>query len=119
MWDPAGRYVATSGKDGLISFINVSNFQHQFSMSDSLGDDVSPALSLDFNNTGSLLASGHHNSTVKVWDVSKRKVISSLQGFKTRVNSVSWDKDSRFLAAGSSLGKISVYNPVPGSTSAP
>ena len=56
--------------------------------------------SVSFSPDGTMLASGSHDETIKLWDVETDENIATLKGHKGSVNSVSFSPDGTMLASG-------------------
>lgn len=57
--------------------------------------------SLALSPEGNFLASGDEDKTIKVWDLSKKILINTLEGHPGRVYSVVFTSDSKYLVSGS------------------
>jgi WD40 repeat protein len=66
--------------------------------------------SISFSPDGKILASGGHDSTIKLWDVSTGKEITTLKGHKYPVYSVSFSPDGKTLASGSVAHTIKLWD---------
>jgi len=66
--------------------------------------------SLSFRKDGTLLASGHDNMMVMVWDVSSGECLRILQGNHNEVNAVAFSPDGSLLVTGSDEGTVCVWN---------
>src|SRR5580704_8286810 len=56
---------------------------------------------LAFNSTGTLLASGGRDSTIKLWDIRSGGELRSLTGHLSNVTSVAFSNDGKTLVSGS------------------
>jgi WD40 repeat protein len=66
-------------------------------------------LALDLSADSSLLASGGRDSSVLIWDVSKKEVIKRLN-HKGIVTTVRWSPDHRYLLSGATDHKVYCYD---------
>ena len=57
--------------------------------------------SVAFNKTGTILASGSKDKTVKLWNVESETDIATLTGHSDYVNSVAFNSSGTILASGS------------------
>ena len=58
-----------------------------------------------------MLASGSHDSTIKLWDVKTSRERMTLRGHAGRVYSVAFSPDGRLLASSSSDGTVRLWDP--------
>jgi WD40 repeat protein len=65
---------------------------------------------LAFSPAGTVLASGNHDGTVKLWDLAGHKLIRTLQGHKESVASVTFNVDGSVLASGSADGTVRLWD---------
>jgi WD40 repeat protein len=56
------------------------------------------------------MASGSEDKTVKIWSMELMKQLTRLKGHNSRVISVSFSPDSKYLASGSGDGMIKLWN---------
>ena len=69
-----------------------------------------PAISAD----GKLVAAGHSDGRVYVWDLHSGETRFLLEGHAAGVSGVDFSPDGRFLASGSEDGTVRLWNPVTG-----
>lgn len=67
-------------------------------------------LSVAFSPDGSLLASGHWDGTIHIWDVNMGLELKRLQGHSSPVNTVAFSPDGHLLASGSSDNMVRLWN---------
>jgi WD40 repeat protein len=72
-----------------------------------------PAISPD----GVLIAAGHSDQRVYVWELETRNTRYLLEGHAGNVNSVDFSPDGRFLASGSADGTVRLWNAATGKLS--
>jgi len=70
-----------------------------------------PIKALAFSPDGRWLASAGQDRTVKVWDVTRFRVIRTLTGHSDEVTGLAFSPDSKLLASCSHDGTIRVWNP--------
>ena len=66
--------------------------------------------SVAFNNTGTILASGSNDCTIKIWNIETKIEIGNLLGHKERVTSVAFNNTGIILASGSNDCTIKLWN---------
>ncbi|MGB6297060.1 MAG: AAA-like domain-containing protein [Rivularia sp. (in: cyanobacteria)] len=66
--------------------------------------------SVAFSPDGKTLASGSWDNTIKLWNISSGKIISSLDGHLAPVSSVAFSPDGKTLATGSVDKTIKLWN---------
>ena len=64
--------------------------------------------SVAWNSQGTLLASGSHDTTIKIWDTKTWECVQTLEGHTQGVRSVTWNPQGR-LASGSLDKTIKVW----------
>jgi WD40 repeat protein len=66
--------------------------------------------SLAFSPDGKILASGSKDCTIKLWEVSTEREISTLKGHRKYINSVAFSPDGKILASGSKDKTIKLWD---------
>ena len=67
-------------------------------------------MSVCFNQSGTILASGSRDTTIRLWDIKNKKEITTLEGHDQSVQSVAFNSDGTILASGSSDLTIKIWN---------
>ena len=67
-------------------------------------------LALAFSSEGRVLASGGHDSVVRLWEVSRGEVLAELKGHSAEVHAVAFSPDGRLLASAGRPGEIRVWD---------
>jgi WD40 repeat protein len=97
------QFVATSGKNGLITFWAVGTGQEQFNL-----DNGESIHSLATSPNQDLVVAGLHDQ-LKVWDITKRKQVLALSQ-QGDIEILSFSQDGKRFASGSSEGSIQIWN---------
>ena len=66
--------------------------------------------SVEFNNSGTILASGSNDNTIKLWNIESQTEIATLKGHSRGVNSVAFNNSGTILASGSNDRTIKLWN---------
>jgi ribosome assembly protein 4 len=61
---------------------------------------VQAVYQISFSSDSRLLVSGSADSTVKVWDLKKKKLLNDLPGHADEVFAVDWSPDGQMVATG-------------------
>jgi len=67
-----------------------------------MGDPKDIVQILSFSPDGRFLATGMWDRTIKIWEVSNGREITTLMGHKDAINSLEFSPDGKYLASGSS-----------------
>ncbi|GMU01254.1 hypothetical protein KH5H1_53740 [Corallococcus caeni] len=67
-------------------------------------------LALAFTPDGRVLASGHYDSVVRLWDVERGELLAELPGHTAEVHAVAFSPDGRWLASAGRPGEIRVWD---------
>ncbi|WNG22447.1 WD40 repeat domain-containing protein [Cystobacter fuscus] len=67
-------------------------------------------LATAFSPDGRVLASGSHDSGVRLWDVSRGELLAELKGHTAEVHAVAFSPDGRLLASGGRPGEIRIWD---------
>lgn len=65
---------------------------------------------VEFSPDGQILASGSHDGSIKLWDVSSGKILNTLQGHYYSVISLAFSPDGSILASGGWGKKINLWD---------
>jgi WD40 repeat protein len=60
------------------------------------------------------LFNGPYNSSIVIWDVANRRLLSTLRGHSQPVYSVAWSPDSKWLASGGNDRRVIIWNAATG-----
>lgn len=86
-----------------------------YRLSETLTGHEGEVTSVAFSSDGRLLASGGVDRTVKIWEVSTRKLQRTLTGHKNYVVAVAFSPDGDLLASGSTDNTIKIWDVSSGS----
>ncbi len=72
---------------------------------------------LTFSPDGATVASGHHDGTIRLWDVATQNITSTLEGHRRYIDSVTFSSDGRTLASASADGTVKLWDVAAGTMS--
>ncbi len=67
-------------------------------------------LALAFTPDGRVLASGHYDSVVRLWDVERGELMAELKGHTAEVHAVAFSPDGRWLASAGRPGELRIWD---------
>lgn len=76
-----------------------------------------PIHTLAFSKNSNTLAYGDGQGVISLFDLSKKHVSRTINGFNAAISSLSYDKGSEQLAFGDTLGNVGLYNALEDATS--
>ena len=103
-FDEESKFVATAGRNGLVSFWDVKTGEkQQFDL-----DNSEPVHAVALSPLGTLVATGLNNK-IKIWDTAIRLPITELRQIGD-VISVVFSQDGKWLATGNADGTVILWN---------
>ncbi|MBW4660059.1 MAG: serine/threonine protein kinase [Drouetiella hepatica Uher 2000/2452] len=120
---PSGRTLASGSRDKTVKLwrLDSGELLHTFggrswsnlwsNISGSTLGHQDRISALAFSRNGRILASGSSDGSVKLWDLAKLTLISTLPGHGWEISAVTFDPQSFLLASGSGDGLIQLWEP--------
>ncbi|MBI4613379.1 MAG: protein kinase [Planctomycetes bacterium] len=107
---PVGPLAAAGVKEGIDEEAPFLEMWHQGDEDlESVLVPPSPARALAFGPSSRILASGHEDGAVRLWDWQTRSLVVSLRELVEPVVSLAWSADGRRLVAGGESGSVRVW----------
>ncbi|WP_066368209.1 WD40 repeat domain-containing serine/threonine protein kinase [Herbidospora mongoliensis] len=111
---PEGALLATGGGgEENVRLWDVTDHSRPVAVDHLDHDDWVAALA--FNHDGTLLATGGYDRTVRLWDVARRALVTTLTGHTGWVTSLAFTRDGTLLAGGGADLSVQLWD-VPGRT---
>jgi len=105
-----GKYMATgSNKSAQIYDIESGRKVHTF-IDDCVKDGDVYIRSVCFSPDGQHLATGAEDKTVKVWDITHKRILHTFTGHELDIYSVDFSQDGRFIVSGSGDKKAKIWD---------
>jgi WD40 repeat protein len=106
LFTPDGRSLISAGEDreGAVKIWDTGGGPPVASLADG-----SPVYGLALSTDGTRLASGGKDSTIRLWDVSRREQVATITGHHNTVAALAFSPDAKQLAAGDWDGQLKVW----------
>jgi WD40 repeat protein len=108
--DPAGRWLATAGKEGTVRTWSVTSGAKELVLTGHPGDSFDGVRALTVAPDGVWLASGGTDRTIRVWDTATGQQRHHLTGHTGEVTALVTGDEGRWLASGSVDGTIRIWD---------
>ena len=103
-----GEWIATAGKDGAVSLIDVEAHYNICPLRGHIG----PVRSLAFAPSGSVLASGGDDTTIRLWNTGTGQEEAVLNGHSEAVYSLLFSADGQLLISGGADRSVRIWDVV-------
>ncbi|CAD8093613.1 unnamed protein product [Paramecium primaurelia] len=106
IWNHNNCVIASCGNDGVIILSRATDGQSLLPLEHN-GKAIN---AISFTSNSQYLASGGHDSIVRVWDLKKKTIQSHLKGHYSQINSLHWNSADTLIASASNVGDILVHD---------
>ncbi|CAK68049.1 unnamed protein product (macronuclear) [Paramecium tetraurelia] len=106
IWNHNNCVIASCGNDGVIVLSRSTDGQSLLPLEHN-GKAIN---AISFTSNSQYLASGGHDSIVRVWDLKKKTIQSHLKGHYSQINSLHWNSANTLIASASNVGDILVHD---------
>ncbi|CAD8084333.1 unnamed protein product [Paramecium sonneborni] len=106
IWNHNNCVIASCGNDGVIVLSRATDGQSLLPLEHN-GKAIN---AISFTSNSQYLASGGHDSIVRVWDLKKKTIQSQLKGHYSQINSLHWNSSDTLIASASNVGDILVHD---------
>ncbi|CAD8117089.1 unnamed protein product [Paramecium sonneborni] len=106
VWNHNNCVIASCGNDGVIVLSRSADGQSLLPLEHN-GKAIN---AISFTSNSQYLASGGHDSIVRVWDLKKKTIQSQLKGHYSQINSLHWNSSDNLIASASNVGDILVHD---------
>lgn len=70
----------------------------------------SPVVILAYNETNNIVAAGHNDGTIKVWDLTSESVMVTFSGHKSAITTLSFDRNGTRVVSGSADSLVIMWD---------
>ncbi|CAK87730.1 unnamed protein product (macronuclear) [Paramecium tetraurelia] len=106
IWNHNNCVIASCGNDGVIILSRATDGESLLPLEHN-GKAIN---AISFTSSSQYLASGGHDSIVRVWDLKKKTIQSHLKGHYSQINSLHWNSADTLIASASNVGDILVHD---------
>jgi len=114
-FSPDGKTIATGSADRTIRIWQVDNDKSAIPygiapLHATLSSHTDSVTSVSFSPDGKTLASASHDNTIKIWNLTDKKLLQTLTGHKDWVLGVSFSPDGKTIASASADKTVKLWN---------